>query len=270
MSKRWARPINRPFTLWGEAKSLHWTNDGFSIQGWLLYPAAFDANQKYPLVVAVHSGPASSLKPAWPQPGFNPVLLSQQGYFVLMPNPRGSYGQGEKFASANVRDFGGGDLREILAGVDEAIRTAPIDPERIGITGWSYGGFMTMFAVTRTARFKAAVAGAGLSNWQSYLRRKRHRHLDDPLFRSVGLRRPRGLRQDVRHQLHQAGEDSHPDRGGGSRRRMPRSAVLRILARAQGGGRENPNGGLPQRRPRFPYTRPSEGRAAAHDRLVQR
>jgi|SRR5271157_1016999 len=154
--------------LWGEAKSLHWTNDGFRIQGWLIYPAGFDANKKYPMVVAVHGGPASSVKPTWPRAGYNPTLLSQQGYFVLMPNPRGSYGQGEKFAAANVRDFGGGDLRDILAGVDEAIRTAPIDPQRIGITGWSYGGFMTMFAVTQTNRFKAAVAGAGISNWQSY------------------------------------------------------------------------------------------------------
>jgi dipeptidyl aminopeptidase/acylaminoacyl peptidase len=154
--------------LWGEAKSLHWINNGFNIQGWLIYPAGFDAGKKYPMVVAVHGGPASSVKPSWPRPGYNPALLSQQGYFVLMPNPRGSYGQGEKFAAANVRDFGGGDLRDILAGVDEAIRTAPVDPQRIGITGWSYGGFMTMFAVTQTNRFKAAVAGAGISNWQSY------------------------------------------------------------------------------------------------------
>ena len=154
--------------LWGEAKSLHWTNDGFRIQGWLLYPSHFDASRKYPMVVAVHGGPASSVKPSWPRPGYNPVLLSQQGYFVLMPNPRGSYGQGEKFAAANVRDFGGGDLRDILAGVDEAIRSAPIDPQRVGITGWSYGGFMTMFAVTQTDRFRAAVAGAGISDWKSY------------------------------------------------------------------------------------------------------
>lgn len=153
---------------WGEGKSLHWTNEGFRIQGWLLYPSQFDPNRKYPLVVAVHGGPASSLKPDWPRPGYNPALLSQQGYFVLMPNPRGSYGQGEKFAAANIRDFGGGDLRDILAGVDEAIRTAPVDAQRIGITGWSYGGFMTMFAVTQTNRFRAAVAGAGISNWQSY------------------------------------------------------------------------------------------------------
>jgi dipeptidyl aminopeptidase/acylaminoacyl peptidase len=158
--------LRRP--QWGEAKSLHWTNDGFHIQGWLLYPSQFDSKRKYPMVVAVHGGPASSVKPAWPRPGYNPALLSQQGYFVLMPNPRGSYGQGEKFTAANVRDFGGGDLRDILAGVEEAIRTAPVDPQRVGITGWSYGGFMTMFAVTQTNRFRAAVAGAGISDWKSY------------------------------------------------------------------------------------------------------
>ncbi len=153
---------------WGEAKSLHWTNEGFHIQGWLLYPSHFDPNRKYPMVVAVHGGPASSVKPSWPRPGYNPVLLTQQGYFVLLPNPRGSYGQGEKFTAANRRDFGGGDLRDILAGVDEAIRTAPVDSQRVGLTGWSYGGFMTMFAVTQTNRFRAAVAGAGIANWQSY------------------------------------------------------------------------------------------------------
>jgi dipeptidyl aminopeptidase/acylaminoacyl peptidase len=166
------KPVTRENRLrkprWGEARSLHWTNDGFRIQGWLLYPSQFDPGRKYPLVVAVHGGPASSVKPAWPRPGYNPALLSQQGYFVLLPNPRGSYGQGEKFAAANIRDFGGGDLRDILAGVDEAIRTAPVDPQRIGITGWSYGGFMTMFAVTQTDRFRAAVAGAGIANWKSY------------------------------------------------------------------------------------------------------
>jgi dipeptidyl aminopeptidase/acylaminoacyl peptidase len=154
--------------LWGEAKSLHWMNDGSRVQGWLLYPRDFDPAKKYPMAVAVHGGPAASLKPSWPQPGFNPTLLSQQGYFVLMPNPRGSYGQGEKFTLANVKDFGGGDLRDILAGVDEAIRSAPVDPERIGITGWSYGGFMTMWTVTQTNRFRAAVAGAGIANWKSY------------------------------------------------------------------------------------------------------
>jgi len=154
--------------LWGEAKSLHWSSDGFQVQGWLIYPRDFNASRQYPMVVAIHGGPASSLKPAWPRPGFNPVLLSQQGYFVFMPNARGSYGQGEQFTLANVKDFGGGDLRDILAGVDEALKQAPIDPKRLGVTGWSYGGFMTMWTVTQTGRFQAAVAGAGIANWKSY------------------------------------------------------------------------------------------------------
>jgi dipeptidyl aminopeptidase/acylaminoacyl peptidase len=85
-----------------------------------------------------------------------------------MPNPRGSYGQGEAFVQANRKDFGYGDLRDILAGVDAVTRSHNIDPERVGLTGWSYGGFMTMFAATQTNRFRAAVAGAGISNWQSY------------------------------------------------------------------------------------------------------
>ena len=85
-----------------------------------------------------------------------------------MPNPRGSFGRGERFTRANVKDFGYGDLRDILGGVDEVVRTRPVDGERLGITGWSYGGYMTMWAVTQTGRFGAAVAGAGICNWQSY------------------------------------------------------------------------------------------------------
>jgi dipeptidyl aminopeptidase/acylaminoacyl peptidase len=91
-----------------------------------------------------------------------------RGWAVFRPNPRGSFGQGERFTAANVRDFGYGDLRDILAGIDAAERAAPIEDARLGLTGHSYGGFMTMWAVTQTTRFKAAVAGAGISNWQSY------------------------------------------------------------------------------------------------------
>jgi dipeptidyl aminopeptidase/acylaminoacyl peptidase len=87
---------------------------------------------------------------------------------VLLPNPRGSYGQGELFTRANVKDFGRGDLRDILAGVKKVTDTLPVDPLRIGITGWSYGGYMTMWAITQTRAFHAAVAGAGIANWQSY------------------------------------------------------------------------------------------------------
>lgn len=153
---------------WGELRSLHWASDRFQVQGWLLYPVNYDPKQRYPMVVCVHGGPAVGEVPFWPEPFFNTALLSGQGFFVFYPNPRGSYGAGEEFTRANVKDFGYGDFRDIVAGVDKIVSELPVDNNRIGITGWSYGGFMTMWAVTQTDRFRAAVAGAGLSDWQSY------------------------------------------------------------------------------------------------------
>jgi dipeptidyl aminopeptidase/acylaminoacyl peptidase len=153
---------------WGEAKSIHWKREDLSVQGWLLYPSNYASNQRYPIVVSVHGGPASGVRPSWPETSFNLAVLSSQGYFVLFPNPRGSFGQGEAFTQANVKDFGYGDLGDILAGVDEVEKTLPVDEHRLGIGGWSYGGYMTMWTVTQTQRFKAAVAGAGIANWQSY------------------------------------------------------------------------------------------------------
>jgi dipeptidyl aminopeptidase/acylaminoacyl peptidase len=153
---------------WGEAKSIAWKNDGHEVQGWLLYPRDFDPAKKYPLVVNVHGGPAWIAQSHWPGVHDFSAGLAGMGYFVLYPNPRGSYGQGEAFTRANVKDFGYGDFQDILAGVDEALRVAPIDANRLGITGWSYGGYMTMWAVTQTNRFKAAMAGAGIANYQSY------------------------------------------------------------------------------------------------------
>jgi dipeptidyl aminopeptidase/acylaminoacyl peptidase len=159
--------------VWGKAESIDYTSDGLPIQGWLLYPAGWtptDAanGKKYPLIVSVHGGPSSAMTPRWPSATYSAAPFSALGYFVFMPNPRGSFGQGERFTQANVKDFGGGDLGDILAGVDAIEKRFPLDRSREGITGWSYGGYMTMFAVTQTTRFRAAVAGAGLSNWQSY------------------------------------------------------------------------------------------------------
>jgi dipeptidyl aminopeptidase/acylaminoacyl peptidase len=153
---------------WGKSVSLHWTTDIGKVQGWLTYPTDFDPAKTYPLVVRVHGGPSWAVTPAWPTRWDYSLALPSQGYFVLQPNPRGSYGQGERFTAANAKDFGYGDFRDIMAGVDQAIKSAPIDPQRIGVTGWSYGGYMTMWGVTQTNRFRAAVAGAGLSDWLSY------------------------------------------------------------------------------------------------------
>ena len=153
---------------WGKAESIEWTNDGFHVQGWLLYPAGYDPAKRYPMIVSVHGGPSSAVTPRWPEAAYGAVPFSALGYFVFLPNPRGSYGQGERFTQANVKDFGHGDLRDVLAGMDLVERRLPVDANREGLTGWSYGGFMTMFGVTQTTRFKAAVAGAGIANWQSY------------------------------------------------------------------------------------------------------
>ncbi|HEY1807686.1 MAG TPA: S9 family peptidase [Acidobacteriaceae bacterium] len=154
--------------MWGKAESVEWDNDGFHVQGWLLLPAHYDPSRKYPLIVYVHGGPAAAVLPRWPYAGYGAVPFSALDYFVLMPNPRGSYGQGEKFTQANRKDFGYGDFRDILAGVDAVEKKYPIDDHRLGLTGWSYGGFMSMFGVTQTHRFAAAVSGAGLSDWLSY------------------------------------------------------------------------------------------------------
>jgi dipeptidyl aminopeptidase/acylaminoacyl peptidase len=153
----------------GGATNLLWKSDSFSVQGMLVEPPSVVPGKKYPLVVLVHGGPAHAHYPLFPSsPHSFDAALANQGYFVFKPNPRGSYGQGAAFTKANVKDFGYGDLRDILNGLDAVLKSAPIDPRRIGITGWSYGGYMTMWALTQTDRFKAGVAGAGLSDWLSY------------------------------------------------------------------------------------------------------
>jgi dipeptidyl aminopeptidase/acylaminoacyl peptidase len=169
---RW-RPITRlnadvrPLT--GKVTNISWTSDGMKVQGMLIAPPEVVAGKRYPLLVKVHGGPASAHYPIFP--GHNEsfdAILAHLGYFVFEPNPRGSYGEGERFTRGNVKDFGYGDLRDILTGLDAAERQAPIDAARVGILGWSYGGYMTMWALTQTDRFKAAFAGAGLSDWLSY------------------------------------------------------------------------------------------------------
>src|SRR5262249_26600516 len=125
------------------ARSLAWKNEQHDVQGWLIAPLKVELGKKYPLVVLVHGGPSAAASPGYvaesDQGNATVRDLTSHGYFVLLPNPRGSYGQGEAFTRANVRDFGGGDWRDILAGVDAAIAQAPIDGERLGLMGHSYG-----------------------------------------------------------------------------------------------------------------------------------
>jgi dipeptidyl aminopeptidase/acylaminoacyl peptidase len=152
--------------VWGETRNVHWMNGKDRIEGWLTLPKDYNSSKSYPFVVNVHGGPSYACRPLWDE-----SLMGEEsamGYFALCPNPRGSYGQGEAFTRANIRDFGGGDFRDVMAGIDALAKEYPIDLRRLGIRGHSYGGYMTMWAETQTRRFAAAVAGAGLSDWISY------------------------------------------------------------------------------------------------------
>ena len=162
---------NAGLTAPGSARSITWTSDGRTVQGWLVAPAHVEPGKTYPMVVEVHGGPSAASTPAFLSNDFRGGLarnLLNHDYYVFYPNPRGSYGQGEAFTRANVRDFGGGDLRDILAGIDAVEQIAPVDDRRLGLFGHSYGGFMAMWTVTHSQRFHAVVAGAGIANWISY------------------------------------------------------------------------------------------------------
>ncbi|MGN6515996.1 MAG: S9 family peptidase [Rhizomicrobium sp.] len=157
------------------AQSVHWTNEGFHLQGWLIGPKSVTAGIKHPMVVIVHGGPSSSVTPDYVETGGQHGTgfdiagdLVEKGYYIFYPNDRGSYGQGEAFTRANIRDFGHGDMRDMLAGLNAVEKTAPIDDKRLGLYGHSYGGWFSMWANTQTRRFKAIVAGAGIADWTSY------------------------------------------------------------------------------------------------------
>lgn len=164
--------------------SLDWKSEGYNVQGWLTFPANYDPHKHYPLLVEVHGGPEWSIGSRWdgnPWGGIN-SFWAGLGYFVLHPNPRGSYGRGEAFTRANRRDIGYGDLRDILKGVDAVEAQYPIDAHREGLLGWSYGGCMAMFATTQTHRFRASVTGAGISNYVSFFGETSYTSFTLPLF----------------------------------------------------------------------------------------
>jgi dipeptidyl aminopeptidase/acylaminoacyl peptidase len=137
------------------------SSDGLEIEAALLRPAGYDGKSKLPTVFLIHGGPTGNWRDsveAWGQ------LLVARGYLVMYPNVRGSTGYGEKFVESNRADWGGGDFKDVMAGVDDLVAKGFADPVRIGIGGWSYGGYMSEWAVTQTDRFKAAVSGAGMAD----------------------------------------------------------------------------------------------------------
>ncbi|MFB3920931.1 MAG: alpha/beta fold hydrolase [Terriglobia bacterium] len=159
--------------LWelGAVKEINWKNkkDGQTLYGVLVTPPDYQEGRPYPTVVEVHGGPEWAWWSGWLGSWHEwAQLLASHGYVVFLPNPRGSTGQGWKFAEANRDDWGGGDFQDIMDGVDYLVEQKIADPNRLGIGGWSYGGFMTSWAVTQTRRFKAAVVGAGVTNLFSF------------------------------------------------------------------------------------------------------
>jgi dipeptidyl aminopeptidase/acylaminoacyl peptidase len=163
-----ANPQTREFAL-GETEVITWkSTDGLEIEGVLLKPIDFDASKRYPLMVVVHGGPTGAFYNNF-RVGYGDggQFWAGQGWAVLYPNVRGSTNYGEKFMRANIPDWGGGDYRDIMSGVDALIKRGVADPDKLAVQGWSYGGYMTAWIVSQTDRFKAAMMGAGLSNLSS-------------------------------------------------------------------------------------------------------
>jgi dipeptidyl aminopeptidase/acylaminoacyl peptidase len=155
----------------GRTEVIRWkSKDGKDIEGLLTYPAGYQAGQRVPLILNIHGGPAGVFQQTFiGGRGVYPLAtFASRGYAILRPNPRGSSGYGVEFRRANTRDWGFGDYQDLMTGVDKVIEMGVADPERLGVMGWSYGGYMTSWIVTQTNRFKAASAGAPVTNLMSF------------------------------------------------------------------------------------------------------
>jgi dipeptidyl aminopeptidase/acylaminoacyl peptidase len=149
--------------LVGRAERVTWNApDGLEIDGFLLTPPG---DGPFPLILHVHGGPVSSYMESFPRPSF--AWMVSRGYAILLPNPRGSTGRGRAFLEAVIGDMGGADARDDLAGVDALVESGVADPERIGVTGGSYGGFMSCWLPVVDRRFKASVAVSPVTDFYS-------------------------------------------------------------------------------------------------------
>ena len=146
----------------GKTQSITWTSEGFDEDGVVTYPPGYDANKVYPLALIIHGGPNSASLT-----GFSAMnqLLAARGMVVFNPNYRGSDNLGERYWHAIVNDAGAGPGRDVMAGIAALERQVHIDPARIGVSGWSYGGYMTSWMESHYHIWKAAVSGAAVNNW---------------------------------------------------------------------------------------------------------
>jgi dipeptidyl aminopeptidase/acylaminoacyl peptidase len=131
--------------------------DGTAVEGWIVKPPDFDPAKKYPLIVRIHGGPVDQYTDSF---SFEHQYLASLGYVVLHTNPRGSSGYGEAFCRAIFADWGNKDYQDVMAGVDHALKLGFIDERRMGVGGWSYGGILTNYIITKNTRFAAAISGA--------------------------------------------------------------------------------------------------------------
>ncbi len=162
---------NLPRHPLGETRVITWAGDkAETIEGLLTLPVGYQAGRRYPLLLVVHGGPANVFKAAYiASPGpYSVAAFAAEDYAVLRANPSGSSGYGTAFRQANINDWGGGDFRDLMAGVDKVIAMGIGDPDRLGILGWSYGGYMTSWTITQTDRFKGASVGAGVTDLVSF------------------------------------------------------------------------------------------------------
>ncbi len=151
----------------GQSEVMRWKSaDGLEVEGILVYPVGYERGKKYPMMTVVHGGPSGVWMQMFSSSWYDNSahVWAGKGWAVFYPNPRGSSGYGDKFMLANVKDWGGGDYRDIQTGIDELVRRGVADPERLAQSGWSYGGYMTAWTLTQTNRFKAVMVGAGLTN----------------------------------------------------------------------------------------------------------
>ncbi|MCC5914222.1 MAG: S9 family peptidase [Balneolaceae bacterium] len=156
----------------GEQSSITWKGaDDMEIEGILIKPVGYEEGQRYPLAILPHGGPEGISMNGWNTRPLYPVqVLANEGYVVFKPNYRGSGGRGTAFASANHRDLGGKEFDDVLLGIDYLEEIGLIDPDRVGISGTSYGGYFAAWAATRHSdRFAAGITFAGLSNWISFM-----------------------------------------------------------------------------------------------------
>jgi dipeptidyl aminopeptidase/acylaminoacyl peptidase len=195
----------------GRVDVIRWTStDGVEVEGLLTYPVGYAPGQQYPLLLLIHGGPAGVFTQTFiASPRAYPIAaFAARGYAILQPNIRGSAGYGKAFRYANYQDLGGMDYQDLMAGVDHVVQMGVADENRLGVMGWSYGGYMTAWVITQTKRFQVASVGAGITDLISftgttdipdflpgYLGAELWEHLDlysarSPLFNVKGVSTP--------------------------------------------------------------------------------